>query len=166
MWVALHSLKAWNFSLSWAISSLMLLWPLFLALLSTASLLRLPHPRLTHTRSPHSPKREIWGKHGIKQCSTDVTRFISAGCLRALVMYGLVPLQEGTQTESIFSKFILQWNSTFLGVSMGLSGLQNTHLEMLPCRLAGNEMALLIKLRRTSETVLWSWPEVKSDTYV
>lgn len=68
-------------------------------------------------------------------------------------MYGIVPLQDGTVTESIFSKFILQWNSTFLGVSMGPSGLQNTHLEVLPYRLGGNETAPLLKSRRTSVTI-------------
>lgn len=53
----------------------------------------------------------------------------------------------------MFSKFILQWNSTLLDVSMGPSGLQNAHLEMLPYRLGGSEMAPLLKSRRISETI-------------
>lgn len=57
-----------------------------------ASLLHLSHPMLIHTYSLYSPKCEIWRKHGIKQCSTDVTHFISTGCLRPLVTYGIVPL--------------------------------------------------------------------------
>ena len=97
---------------------------------------------LVHMYTQHFPKCELWGELRTKQCSTGVKCFISAGCPRAFIMYNAVSLQEETLTCSIFSKFILQWNSSYPG---GPSGLQNTLLEMLLNRLGGRELASLLE---------------------
>ena len=101
------------------------------------------------------------GKLRTKQCSTGVRCFISAGCPRAFIMYNAVSLQEETLTCSIFSKFILQWNSSYPG---GPSGLQNTLLEMLLNRLGGCELASLLEKKCLRDCIpnnlplsLWVW---------
>lgn len=68
-------------------------------------------------------------------------------------MHNIMSFREGTKTCGIFSKFILQWNSSFPGVSMGPNGQQNPLLEMLMYRCGGNEMVSLLKTKTISETV-------------
>lgn len=68
-------------------------------------------------------------------------------------MHNIVSLQEGALTCSVFSKFILQWNASFLGVSIGPSGLKNTLLEMLLNRLGGSEMASLLEKKQLRDCI-------------
>ena len=161
MSTTLHSLKAWKCCLLeqpnlWlCYSDFCFLW------FYSVSPLQLSFWILVHMYTQHFPKCELWGELRTKQCSTGVKCFISAGCPRAFIMYNAVSLQEETLTCSIFSKFILQCNSSYPG---GPSGLQNTLLEMLLNRLGGRELASLLEKKCLRDCIpnnlplsLWVW---------